>query len=482
MSGSPIRLGVLPAAGAGVRAYPRTVYVPKVLLEIAGKPLIVRNLEILRDRLGIRDVVVIVGYLADQVRAVLGDGSAHGVRLRFVDVGDPKMGLARGLYQAKQHLTEPFVAILGDELYLDSNHGALLPLPEPWEAACAVLRVDDPRLIKKNYSLTIADGLIRDLEEKPKVIENDFLGCGTYVFRPSIFDAIDATAPSKRSGRVELTDAIRTLIQQQKPVRVFELRGDYFNINSVEDQNTANYLVRSREYASYKVSVVIPAWNEEESIGLVVKDFLPHVDEVVVADNESRDRTAAIARELGAKVFTKKLGGYGEALIYGMDMAAGDILVLVEADHSFRAKDLGKFLEYMKDADMVIGTRTTRQMVEQGTNMHGIVRWANVVVGKLIEALWWGQEPRFTDVGCTYRAIWRDVYSKIRGRLVSRGPEFSPELMIEVLRQRRRVVEVPVSYYPRAGGESKHSASFRHLARTATKMLRLILAKRFRGN
>lgn len=482
MTSPPIRLGVLPAAGAGVRAYPRTAYVPKVLLEVAGKPLIVRNLEILRDRLGIRDVVVVIGYLGDQVRQVLGDGSAYGVRVEFVDVGDPGMGLARGLQRAKHLLDEPFVTILGDELYLDSNHRDLLPLPEPWEAACSVLRVDDPRLIRKNYSLTIEDGLIRDLEEKPKTCPNDFLGCGTYVFRPTIFDAIDATEPSKRSGRVELTDAIRTLIVQGRPVRAFELSGGYFNINSVEDQNTANYLVRSREYTSYKVSVVVPAWNEEESIGLVVEDFLPHVHEVVVADNQSQDRTAEIARSLGARVSTCKLGGYGDALKHGMDIAEGDILVLVEADHSFRAKDLGKILEYMKDADMVIGTRTTRQMVEQGTNMHGIVRWANVIVGKLIEALWWGQEPRFTDVGCTYRAIWKDVYGKIRGRLVGKGPEFSPELMIEVLRQRRRVVEIPVSYYPRAGGESKHSASFRHLARTATKMLRLILAKRFRGN
>jgi len=134
----------------------------------------------------------------------------------------------------------------------------------------------------------------------------------------------------------------------------------------------------------------------------------------------------------------------------------------------------------MKDADMVIGTRTTREMIEQGTNMHGIVRWANVIVGKFIEALWWDQEPRFTDVGCTYRAIWRDVYEKVRPRLVGKGPEFSPELMIEVLRERKRVVEIPVSYYARAGGESKHSAGFWQLAKTATKMLRMIVRKRFR--
>jgi hypothetical protein len=118
-------------------------------------------------------------------------------------------------------------------------------------------------------------------------------------------------------------------------------------------------------------------------------------------------------------------------------------------------------------------------MIEQGTNMRGVVRWANIVFGKLIEALWWSQEPRFTDVGCTYRAIWRDVYEKTRPRLVGTGPEASPELMIELLRQRRRVIEIPVSYYPRLAGQSKHSDSYRSLAKTALEMLRLIVRKRF---
>lgn len=477
----PVRLAILPAAGRGVRAYPRTVHIPKVLLEVAGKPLLVRNLEMLRDDLGIRDFVVLIGHLGDQVRATLGDGSAFGVSVRFVEVADPGIGLARGLQLARDLVKEPFVAVLGDELYLDSNHKKIVPPNEPWEAVCAVTTTDDPRKIMKNYSVVLDGDRIVDVEEKPTEVAGKLLGCGTYVFRPSIFDAIDRTPPSTKSGRVELTDAIRTLAKEGKPVRAFRLEGDYFNINSVEDQNYANYLVRSREYARYKVSVVIPAWNEEGSIGAVVKDFAPHVSEVVVADNESTDATARIARELGARVHSKKLRGYGDALRYGMDEAKGDILVLVEADHSFRSKDLGKILEFMKDADMVIGTRTTRQMIEQGTNMKGIVRWANVIVGKLIEALWWGQEPRFTDVGCTYRAIWRDVYEKIRPRLVGIGPEFSPELMIEVLRQHRRVIEIPVSYYPRVAGESKHSASFRHLAKTATKMLKLILKKRFVG-
>lgn len=474
-----LRVAVIPAAGRGVRAYPRTVHIPKVLLEVGGKPLLQRNLELVRDELGVREFVLLVGHLGEQVRALLGDGSQLGVQIRYLEIRDPGAGLAKGLLRARDLVDEPFLTMLGDELYIGSNHRELWPQPEPWEAVCAVIETDDPRQISKNYSLVLDGDRIVDLEEKPEHVTNRLLGTGTYLFKPSIFAAIERTPESPRSGRVELTDAIRTLVRESKSVRAFRLQGDYFNVNTIEDRNSANYAVRSREFERYRVSVVIPAWNEEGSIGDVVRDFAPHVAEVVVADNESSDATAEIARRHGARVITTALRGYGDALRTGMDGATGDILVLVEADHSFRAKDLGKLLEFMKDADMVIGTRTTRQMIEQGTNMRGIVRWANVVFGKLIEALWWSQEPRFTDVGCTYRAIWRDVYEKIRPRLVGIGPEASPELMIELLRQRGRVIEIPVSYYPRLAGRSKHSESYRALAKTALEMLRLIVRKRF---
>jgi hypothetical protein len=152
--------------------------------------------------------------------------------------------------------------------------------------------------------------------------------------------------------------------------------------------------------------------------------------------------------------------------------------VLVEADATFRAKDLGKFLEYLKDADMVIGTRTTRQMIEQGANMDGLLRWGNLLFGKLIEALWWEVEPRYTDVGCTYRAIWRDAYLKIRNYLHSDDAALSPEMMIEMMRARGRVIEIPVSYHRRRGGSSKYSASRWQNLRSAMKMLRLTLSKR----
>jgi glycosyltransferase involved in cell wall biosynthesis len=94
------------------------------------------------------------------------------------------------------------------------------------------------------------------------------------------------------------------------------------------------------------VSIVVPAYNEAASIRHVVRDFLPHVHEVVVMDNESADGTGELARAAGAVVHSRKLRGYGDAIRQGMDAATGDILVIVEADGTFRAKDLGKLLEF----------------------------------------------------------------------------------------------------------------------------------------
>src|SRR5690242_7387472 len=98
-----------------------------------------------------------------------------------------------------------------------------------------------------------------------------------------------------------------------------------------------------------KVSVVIPAHNEEATIAEVVEGFrrrAPAVDEIVVVENNCRDRTAELARAAGARVVQESAPGYGCALRRGMDEAQGDVLVLVEADGSFRPEDAQKLLVY----------------------------------------------------------------------------------------------------------------------------------------
>ena len=81
----------------------------------------------------------------------------------------------------------PFVLMLGDELYLETNHAELARVPEPWDVVCAVQACDDVDQIRKNYALEVEDGRIVRLVEKPVDLPNRLLGCGTYCFTPGIF-------------------------------------------------------------------------------------------------------------------------------------------------------------------------------------------------------------------------------------------------------------------------------------------------------
>lgn len=225
------------------------------------------------------------------------------------------------------------------------------------------------------------------------------------------------------------------------------------------------------------VSLIIPAYNEEDTIADVVAEFRTAevIDEIVVVDNNCTDRTAELAKDAGARVVPESKPGYGAALMAGMTAAKGDIFVLVEADGSFAARDLPKMLAYIDDAGMVMGTRTTKQMVEQGANMRFLLRWGNVFMAKYLQLLWMRPgEPRFTDVGCTYRTLTRETFERSKPNLSASGPAFSPQLMCAALLARARVIEIPVTYRKRAGGESKHSDSFSRQARTAWAMFKAI--------
>ena len=476
-----LRIGVIPAAGKGIRAYPKTRYIPKPMVKVGGKPILQWNLEIMRDQLGIKEIYIIIGHLGNQIRNYFKDGSNFGVKIKYVIQKKQLGGIGAAIYLLKDDIKENFVVILGDEIYLDSNHKTLINLTnkKDFAAICCFIKTLEKDKIKKNYSGEFIDGRIKNLIEKPQKPKNEFLGCGTYIMTQKIFEYIEKTPPSKLRNEIEITDVLNKMAIDTKKVYPFILKGDYFNVTNGEDINSVNYLIRSKNFEKYKISIVIPAYNEKDSIERVIDEFnIPKIDEIIVVDNNSTDQTGQLASKKGAKIIFEQKKGYGSALKRGIDAAKGDIIILVEGDGTFRRKDLGKILEYLKDADMVIGTRTTGQMIEQGSNMGWFLRIGNVVLSKLIEGLWLSQEPRFTDVGCTFRGIWKDSYLKIKDNLHASGPEFSPEMMIETLKAHLRVIEIPISYYQRLGGESKHSVGFKKI-KTGFKMLNLIFGKKF---
>lgn len=218
-----------------------------------------------------------------------------------------------------------------------------------------------------------------------------------------------------------------------------------------------------------RVSVIFPAFNEEDGIAEAVTTFraIPAVDEVVVVNNRSTDATDARAREAGARVVFEETQGYGAALRRGLREAEGDILVLAEPDNTFVARDVDKLLSYAGDFDMVCGTRTAPNMIWDGANMGWALRAGNTALAKVIQLLYGG--PSLTDCGCTLRLIHRDAWTRIEPHMTVTGSHFLPEMVILGLRSGLRMVEIPVNYRGRVG-ESKITGSWKGTVRTALRM------------
>src|SRR5438128_10374520 len=97
-------------------------------------------------------------------------------------------------------------------------------------------------------------------------------------------------------------------------------------------------------YKNLRVTVVIPCLNEEQGIQEVLREAPSFIDEVIVVDNGSTDRTAAVARQMGAHVVTELSRGYGRAYKSGFSQATGDIVVTLDGDHSYPVDALSYLL------------------------------------------------------------------------------------------------------------------------------------------
>ena len=227
------------------------------------------------------------------------------------------------------------------------------------------------------------------------------------------------------------------------------------------------------------VSVVFPAYDEEEGIAQAVTTFLAigPVDEVVVVDNNSKDRTAELAAEAGARVVREERQGYGNALRRGLAEAKGDLIVMAEPDGTFRADDVYKLLAYAADAELVLGTRTTRELIWEQANMGVALRWGNWFAAKLLEVLF--DTPAITDVGCTMRLIHKPALERFRERLTVGSSHFLPEMVILARLTGTSMLEIPVNYRSRLG-TSKITGSLHTTFTVGANMIFLILRYRAR--
>lgn len=217
-----------------------------------------------------------------------------------------------------------------------------------------------------------------------------------------------------------------------------------------------------------RISVIIPAVDEEEAIGLVIAEIPPTVHEIVVVDNGSRDRTAEVARAAGARVVSEPRRGYGRACLAGIAAAdRPDVLAFLDGDRSDYPAQLEDVVAPILEgrADLVIGSRSLGRREAGAHPWHAVlgtracVAFMNATSGS-----------RATDLG-PFRAITAEA---LRG-LGMRDPDYgwTVEMQIKAAHRGLRVVEVPVDYRPRIG-RSKVSGTVSGTVKAGAKILALI--------
>jgi hypothetical protein len=245
--------------------------------------------------------------------------------------------------------------------------------------------------------------------------------------------------------------------------------------------------VRVQRRSVGSVVAALTALDDEQAAGEVVRDFKEHprVAGVIVVDNGSVDRTVEVATLAGARVVHEPRRGFGyacrRALHEGLQSGHA-VVVLCEADRTFRAADVDQFVAYLQYADLVVGSRTHGALLNSDSQLNSFFTLGNLFVAKLLQTRYWdwitGGRIRLTDVGCTYMAIRADALRRILPSLEIGGNHFIPHLLLVAPERGLQVVQVPVTFWKRIGVSKGGNASWRTGFRLGVAMVWHILTYR----
>jgi glycosyltransferase involved in cell wall biosynthesis len=219
---------------------------------------------------------------------------------------------------------------------------------------------------------------------------------------------------------------------------------------------------------NFKISVIIPAMNEAQSIRKVISDIPAWVDEIVVVDNGSTDTTAEVAEKHGAKVLYEPERGYGIACLTGIaSLDHPGIVVFLDGDYSDYPEEMGMLVApiIQNRADMVIGSRALGEKEKGALSPQQI--WGNWLACRLMKLFW---DLHYTDLG-PFRAIRFSTLQSLNMR--DRNYGWTVEMQIKAAQRRVRYREVPVRYRKRIG-KSKVSGTIRGVIGAGTKILSTI--------
>jgi glycosyltransferase involved in cell wall biosynthesis len=218
------------------------------------------------------------------------------------------------------------------------------------------------------------------------------------------------------------------------------------------------------------VSVVIPVLNEEDSIGTVIDSLRREaVDEIIIADGGSRDRTVVIAEARGASVIHAGKG-YGRACLLGAEAAGPEcrILVFMDGDGADVTSELPRLVAPIAAGthDFVIASRAT------GVREPGSMAWHQLAAGRIIGTIiGWTSGQHYTDM-CAFRAIRSDMLAALDMRELTYG--WNLEMQMKAGYRRLRVLELAVPYRQRIGGQSKVAGSLRGTLKAGTRIFMVL--------
>ena len=225
---------------------------------------------------------------------------------------------------------------------------------------------------------------------------------------------------------------------------------------------------------SQKITVIIPARNEADALPHVLPAIPSWVDQIIVADNGSRDNTAMIAEKHGTTVVRESREGYGFACMAGLHRAAdADIIVFLDGDRSDFPEQMDRLVHPIADgrADLVIGSRTCGQQ-EIGA-LTPQQKYGNALACTLISWIW---GHLYTDLG-PFRAVRRNAITAMNMQEMTYG--WTVEMQIRAVQMGLRILEAPVDYRRRIG-VSKVSGTIRGVFGAGTKILSCIFRSGWR--
>src|SRR5436309_6789766 len=199
-------------------------------------------------------------------------------------------------------------------------------------------------------------------------------------------------------------------------------------------------------YKGQKITIIIPCLNEEQGIEKILKAMPEFVDETIVVDNNSTDRTPEIAQSLGAKVIREEVRGYGRSYKRGFQNATGDVIITLDGDHSYPVDALSYLIEAFLHLNVDF-LNASRLPVRDAHAMSFKNKIGNLVLSLVMSVLFfrWVRDSQ-SGMWVFRRSILKDM------KLESDGMAFSEEIKIEALRSSTvRFGEISIMYTSRLG-------------------------------